>query len=93
KRAEEFGADILQLCLDVGGAITGEHGVGVEKLNQMCAQFASAELTQFHEIKYAFDPKGLLNPGKAVPTPQRCAEFGAMHVHRGKLPFPELERF
>ncbi|RJQ46877.1 MAG: FAD-binding protein [Gammaproteobacteria bacterium] len=93
KQAEEFGAKILELCLEVGGTITGEHGVGVEKLNQMCVQFASAELAQFHEIKYAFDPKGLLNPGKAVPTLQRCAEFGAMHVHHGKLPFPGLERF
>jgi glycolate oxidase len=93
ERAEAFGAKILELCLEVGGTITGEHGVGVEKLNQMCLQFTGAELTQFHEIKYAFDPKGLLNPGKAVPTLQRCAEFGAMHVHHGKLPFPELERF
>ncbi|MCL4315362.1 MAG: FAD-binding protein [Gammaproteobacteria bacterium] len=93
KRAEEFGAKILELCLEVGGTITGEHGVGVEKLNQMCAQFTPTELAQFHEIKYAFDPKGLLNPGKAVPTLQRCAEHGAMHVHHGNLPFPELERF
>ncbi len=92
-RAEEFGGKILQLCLGAGGTITGEHGVGVEKLNQMCEQFSASELTQFHEIKHAFDPKGLLNPGKAVPTLQRCAEHGAMHVHHGKLPFPELERF
>ena len=92
-RAEEFGGDILQLCLEVGGTITGEHGVGVEKLNQMCAQFTPHELGQFHEIKHAFDPKYLLNPGKAVPTLHRCAEHGAMHVHGGKLPFPELERF
>ena len=73
--------------------MTGEHGVGVEKLNQMCVQFPAHELEQFHAVKRAWDPRGLLNPGKAVPTLQRCAEFGAMHVHRGNLPFPELERF
>jgi glycolate oxidase len=93
KRAEEFGAQILELCIAVGGTITGEHGVGMEKLNQMCVQFATIELAQFHAIKAAFDPKALLNPGKAVPTLHRCAEFGAMHVHQGKLPHPELERF
>ncbi len=93
ERTEEFGGKILQLCVDVGGTITGEHGVGVEKINQMCVQFNTEELTQFHAIKSAFDDKGLLNPGKAVPTLHRCAEFGAMHVHKGKLPFPELERF
>jgi len=91
--AEAFGGKILELCVEVGGTITGEHGVGIEKINQMCVQFNSAELTQFHAIKDAFDPKGLLNPGKAVPTLHRCAEFGAMHVHHGELPFPELERF
>ena len=73
--------------------ITGEHGVGMEKIDQMCSQFNSAEIAQFHAVKHAFDPLGLLNPGKAVPTLQRCAEFGAMHVHHGQLPFPELERF
>ncbi|MBN4069046.1 hypothetical protein JYT12_00215 [Beggiatoa alba] len=93
ERTEEFGGKILQLCVDVGGTITGEHGVGMEKINHMCVQFNSNELTQFHAIKFAFDEKGLLNPGKAVPTLHRCAEFGAMHVHKGKLPFPELERF
>lgn len=93
KRTEEFGGRILELCIAVGGTITGEHGVGVEKLDQMCSQFDSRELTQFHAIKHAFDPERLLNPGKAVPTLQRCAEFGAMHVHAGRLPFPELERF
>jgi len=92
-KTEELGGKILQLCVDVGGSITGEHGVGVEKLDQMCVQFGAKELQQFHEIKSAFDPDGLLNPGKAVPTLHRCAEFGAMHVHQGKLPFPELERF
>jgi len=93
ERTEEFGAKILELCVEVGGTITGEHGVGMEKINQMCTQFNSTELTQFHAVKFAFDEKGLLNPGKAVPTLHRCAEFGAMHVHKGKLPFPDLERF
>ncbi|MBD3620160.1 MAG: glycolate oxidase subunit GlcD [Chromatiales bacterium] len=93
ERTEEFGGRILELCVEVGGTITGEHGVGMEKINQMCVQFDALELTQFHAIKHAFDPEGLLNPGKAVPTLHRCAEFGAMHVHRGELPFPELERF
>ena len=92
-RAEAFGARILELCVEVGGSITGEHGVGVEKIDQMCVQFGGAELAQFHAVKAAFDPKGLLNPGKAVPTLARCAEFGRMHVHAGKLPFPELERY
>ncbi len=93
ERTEEFGGKILELCVEVGGSITGEHGVGIEKINQMCVQFAALELTQFHAIKKAFDNKGLLNPGKAVPTLHRCAELGAMHVHHGELPHPELERF
>lgn len=93
ERTEEFGGKILELCVAVGGTITGEHGVGMEKLNQMCVQFTTDELTQFHALKAAFDPKGLLNPGKAIPTLHRCAEFGAMHVHQGQLPYPELERF
>jgi glycolate oxidase len=92
-RAEQLGAKILELCIAVGGTITGEHGVGVEKIDQMCIQFSAAELQQFHALKAAFDPEGLLNPGKAIPTLHHCAEFGAMHVHHGKLPFPELERF
>ncbi|WP_223507642.1 MULTISPECIES: glycolate oxidase subunit GlcD [unclassified Pseudomonas] len=92
-RAEALGAKILELCVDVGGSITGEHGVGREKINQMCAQFNSDEITLFHAIKKAFDPNGLLNPGKNIPTLNRCAEFGSMHIHRGNLPFPELERF
>ncbi len=92
ERAEAFGAAICQLCLEHGGTITGEHGVGVEKIDQMCVQFPGPELTQFHAVKAAFDEKGLLNPGKAVPTLHRCAEFGAMHVHHGKLAHPELER-
>jgi glycolate oxidase len=93
ERAETLGAKILELCVEVGGSITGEHGVGREKINQMCVQFSSAELTLFHSLKAAFDPDGLLNPGKNVPTLHRCAEHGAMHIHHGKLPFPELERF
>jgi len=93
EKTEEFGGKILELCVEAGGTITGEHGVGVEKIDQMCIQFQPLELTQFHAVKAAFDPDGLLNPGKAVPTLQRCAEFGAMHVHRGELPFPDLERF
>jgi len=92
KRTEEFGSRILELCVEVGGTITGEHGVGIEKINQMCVQFQSLELETFHRIKAAFDPEGLLNPGKAVPTLHRCAELGAMHVHHGKLAHPELER-
>ncbi len=92
-RTEAFGAAILDLCVEVGGTITGEHGVGVEKLGGMCKQFSAPELEQLHALKRAFDPQGLLNPGKAVPTLQRCAEFGAMHVHGGQLAFPELERY
>jgi glycolate oxidase len=93
ERTEELGGKILELCVAVGGTITGEHGVGIEKINQMCVQFQRSELTQFCAVKRAFDPQGLLNPGKAIPTLQRCAEYGAMHVHQGQLPFPELERF
>ncbi|HCS8376713.1 TPA: FAD-binding protein, partial [Escherichia coli] len=92
-RAEELGGKILELCVEVGGSISGEHGIGREKINQMCAQFNSDEITTFHAVKAAFDPDGLLNPGKNIPTLHRCAEFGAMHVHHGHLPFPELERF
>ncbi len=93
ERTEQLAGEILELCVAVGGTITGEHGVGIEKINQMCSQFASPELTQFHAVKAAFDPHGLLNPGKAIPTLHRCAEYGAMHVHHGQLPFPHLERF
>lgn len=92
-RAEQIGAKILELCVEVGGTITGEHGVGREKINQMCAQFNSEELQFFHRLKAAFDPHTLLNPGKNVPTLNRCAEFGSMHIHAGQLPHPELERF
>jgi glycolate oxidase len=93
ERAEAFGADILALCIEKGGTITGEHGVGVEKIDQMCIQFDEYELSVFHGIKSAFDPAGILNPGKAVPTLHRCAEFGAMHVHGGREKFPGLDRF
>jgi glycolate oxidase len=92
-RAEEFGFEILELSIAVGGTVTGEHGVGVEKIHQMCQQFDSATLQAFHAIKRAFDPPGLLNPGKAVPTLARCAEYGKMHVHGGQLKFPDLPRF
>jgi glycolate oxidase len=93
QRTEELGGKILELCVAVGGTITGEHGVGVEKIDSMCAQFGAAELEQFHAVKRAFDPPGLLNPGKAVPTLHRCAELGRQHVHAGRLAFTELERF
>jgi glycolate oxidase len=91
--AERLGAEILTLCVEAGGTVTGEHGVGMEKIDSMCEQFNAEELAQFHALKRAFDPPGLLNPGKAVPTLHRCAELGAMHVHGGKLPFPDLPRF
>ncbi|MCC7485579.1 MAG: FAD-binding protein [Burkholderiales bacterium] len=93
ERTEAFGGEILELCLAAGGTITGEHGVGVEKINQMCAQFGAGELTAFHAVKHAFDERGLLNPGKAVPTLHRCAEYGRMHVHAGEEKFPDLPRF
>jgi glycolate oxidase len=92
-RAEQLGGAILELCVNVGGSITGEHGVGREKINQMCVQFTSDELTLFHAVKAAFDPAGLLNPGKNIPSLHRCAEFGSMHIHHGQVPFPDLERF
>lgn len=93
QRAEEFGAEILEMCVALGGTITGEHGVGLEKLNQMCVQFSDAEREQFFAIKRAFDPLGLLNPDKGIPTLHRCAEYGRMKVVGGHLAFPELERF
>ena len=93
QRAVQLGSRILASCVAVGGTVTGEHGVGIEKLNEMCLQFSSTELETFFALKQAFDPKGLLNPGKAVPSLHRCAEFGAMHVHGGRLPHPALERF
>jgi len=93
EKTEAYGSKILELCIEVGGTITGEHGVGLEKISGMCVQFASRELEWFHAIKHAFDESGLLNPGKAVPTLYRCAEMGRMHVHRGQLPHPDLPRF
>ncbi len=93
RRTEQFAAEVLEKCIAVGGTITGEHGVGVEKIDQMCVQFGAAELETFLAVKRAFDPGGLLNPGKAVPTLVRCAEYGAMHVRGGALPHPELPRF
>jgi glycolate oxidase len=92
-RAEAFGAAILALCVEVGGTITGEHGVGMEKINSMCVQFARPELDMFFAVKRAFDAHMLLNPDKAIPTPHRCAEFGKLHVHQGAVPFPDLPRF
>jgi glycolate oxidase len=92
-RAELFGADILETSVAMGGTVTGEHGVGVEKLNSMCVQFSAAENEQMFGIKRAFDPLGLLNPGKVIPTSHRCAEYGKMLVRGGKLPHPELPRF
>jgi glycolate oxidase len=92
-RTEQFAGEVLEKCVAVGGTITGEHGVGVEKINQMCTQFGTAELELFHAVKRAFDPHALLNPGKAVPTLARCAEFGRRHVHAGAAPHPELPRF
>jgi glycolate oxidase len=93
ERAEAFGAAILALCVEVGGTITGEHGVGMEKINSMCVQFTRAELDAFFAVKRAFDAPMLLNPDKAIPTPHRCAEFGKMHVTKGQLPFAHLPRF
>jgi glycolate oxidase len=93
ERAEAFGAAILALCVEVGGTITGEHGVGMEKINSMCIQFPRAVLDAFFAVKRAFDVPMLLNPDKAIPTPHRCAEFGKMHVKGGVLPFADLPRF
>lgn len=92
-RAELFGADILETSVAMGGTVTGEHGVGVEKLNSMCVQFSAAENEQMFAVKRAFDPKGLLNPGKVIPTLQRCAEYGKMLVRGGQLAHPDLPRF
>jgi glycolate oxidase len=93
ERAEEFGADILRLCVEVGGVLTGEHGVGVEKRDLMPAMFSEPDLDQQQRLKCAFDEKGLLNPGKVFPTLHRCAELGRMHVHAGRVAFPDLPRF
>lgn len=93
QRAELFGADILETCVELGGTVTGEHGVGVEKLNSMCVQFSPEEREAFLRVKAAFDPARLLNPDKAIPTLARCAEYGKMHVRGGVLPHPDLPRF
>ena len=92
-RCELFGADILETSVAMGGTVTGEHGVGVEKLNSMCVQFSPAEREQMMAVKRAFDAGQTLNPGKVIPTPQRCAEYGKMHVRRGLLPFADISRF
>jgi len=92
-RTEQFAGEVLEKCIEVGGTITGEHGVGIEKINQMCVQFRPQEITAFHGVKRAFDPEGLLNPSKNIPTLRRCAELGRMHVKGGRLPHPELPRF
>jgi glycolate oxidase len=92
-RAESFGNDILRLCVEVGGVLTGEHGVGVEKRDLMPVMFSETDLRQQQRLKCAFDPELLLNPGKVFPTLHRCAELGRMHVHRGQVPHPELPRF
>jgi glycolate oxidase len=92
-RCELFGAEILEASIGLGGTVTGEHGVGVEKLNSMCVQFSATERALMFAVKSAFDPAGLLNPGKVIPSLQRCAEYGKMHVSRGALKFPDLARF
>jgi glycolate oxidase len=93
ERAEAFGADILRLCVEVGGVLTGEHGVGVEKRDLMGTMFDESDLAHQQRLKCAFDPDGLLNPGKVFPQLHRCAELGRLHVHAGRLPFPDLPRF
>jgi glycolate oxidase len=93
ERAEAFGADILKLCVEVGGVLTGEHGVGVEKRDLMGTMFDESDLAHQQRLKCAFDPDGLLNPGKVFPQLHRCAELGRLHVHAGRLPFPDLPRF
>jgi len=93
QRAERFGAEILELCVEFGGTVTGEHGVGIEKINSMCVQFTPEEREVFFAVKRAFDPVGILNPGKAIPTLARCAEYGRLHVRGGRVRFPELPRF
>ena len=92
ERAEELGGEILKLCVEVGGVLSGEHGIGVEKRDLMPCQLSDDELDLQEELKRAFDPEAVLNPGKVYPRLRTCAE-GRMHVQRGRLPFPELERF
>jgi glycolate oxidase len=93
ERTEQFGADILRACVEVGGVLTGEHGVGVEKRDLMGTMFSEVDLDQQQRLKCAFDPDGLLNPGKVFPTLHRCAELGRMHVHAGQVSHPDLPRF
>jgi glycolate oxidase len=92
-RCEQFGAEIMETSVAMGGTITGEHGVGVEKLGSMCVQFTAEELAQMSSVKHAFDPQGLLNPGKVIPTLNRCAEYGKMLVRGGQISRPDLPRF
>jgi glycolate oxidase len=92
-RCEQFGAEILETSVAMGGTVTGEHGVGVEKVNSMCVQFSAEENAQMFAVKHAFDTKALLNPGKVIPTLQRCAEYGRMLVRGGQLKHPDLSRF
>ena len=91
--AEKFGADILRLCVEVGGVLTGEHGVGVEKRDLMGEMFSEDDMKQQQRVKCAFDPGHLLNPGKVYPTLHRCAELGKMHIHHGRVSFPNIPRF
>lgn len=93
EKTEKFGAEILKLCVEVGGVLTGEHGVGVEKRDLMHTMFSEIDLNQQQRVKCAFDSKGLLNPGKVFPQLHRCAELGRLHIHSGKLPFPDIPRF
>jgi glycolate oxidase len=92
-RCEQFGADILETSVAMGGTVTGEHGVGIEKVNSMCVQFSAEENEMMFAVKRAFDPQSLLNPGKVIPTLNRCAEYGRMLVRAGAIKHPELERF
>jgi glycolate oxidase len=93
ERSEELGGKMLEICVEVGGTITGEHGVGIEKLKQMCVQFRAPELAMFHAVKTAFDAAGILNPGKGIPALKRCSEWGGMHVRDGRLPHADIPRF
>ena len=93
ERTEAFAAELLELCIEVGGTITGEHGVGIEKINQMCSQFNSNEIEMFFAVKRSFDAKQLLNPGKAIPTLSRCAEYGRMRVSGGQMAHADIPRF
>ena len=93
EKAEEFGADILRLCVEVGGVLSGEHGIGVEKRDLMHTMFNEQDLQQQQRIKCTFDPHGRLNPGKMFPVLRRCAELGKLHVHKGNIPFSDIPRF